>query len=112
MLGGFLTGVASTIDKPSVRIYNGGKKYIQWEFIWNPVEEQARAMQQGLTNPQGVLPGQPGQAIGNGPAGTSIFGNPGAGPNPGNRYAWKSHVPESDDNPSIKFASVRSVSGK
>lgn len=84
VLGGFLTGVASSIDKPSVRIYNGGKKYIQWEFIWNPVEEQARAMQQGLTNPQGVLPGQPGQGIGNGPAGTSIFGNPGAGPNPGN----------------------------
>jgi hypothetical protein len=84
VVGGFLTGVASSIDKPSVRIYNGGKKYIQWEFIWNPVEEQARAMQQGLTNPQGVLPGQPGQVIGNGPAGTSIFGNPGAGPNPGN----------------------------
>jgi hypothetical protein len=48
VLGGFLTGVASTVDKPSIRVYNGGKKYNQWEFIWNPVEDQAKAVQQGL----------------------------------------------------------------
>jgi hypothetical protein len=81
VLGGFLTGVASTVDKPSVRIYNGGKKYINWEFIWNPVEDQAKAVQQGITNPVGTAAGQPGQAIGSGAAGTSgtsIFGN-GAG---------------------------------
>jgi hypothetical protein len=83
VLGAFLTGVASSVDKPSVRIYNGGKKYNQWEFIWNPVEDQAKALQQGLTNPQGGLPGQPGQPIGNGAAGTSIFGNPGTGANTG-----------------------------
>ena len=76
VLGGFLTGVGSTVDKPSIRIYNGGKKYLDWEFIWNPVEDQAKAVQQGITNPQGALPGQPGQSIGGGPAGTSIFGNP------------------------------------
>jgi hypothetical protein len=76
VLGGFLTGVASAVDKPSIRFYNGGKKYNQWEFIWNPIEDQAKAVQQGL-NPQGALPGQPGQAIGAGAAGTSIFGNPG-----------------------------------
>ena len=78
VLGGFLTGVASTVDKPSIRIYNGGKKYLNWEFIWNPVEDQAKAVQQGITNPAGTAAGQPGQAIGSGPAGTSIFGN-GAG---------------------------------
>ena len=88
VLGGFLTGVASSVDKPSIRIYNGGKKYVQWEFIWNPVEDQARAMQQGL-GAVGGLPGQPGQMIGTGPAGTSpggtnVFGNPGAASNPGN----------------------------
>jgi hypothetical protein len=75
-LGAFLTGVASSVDKPSIRFYNGGKKYIQWEFIWNPVEDQAKAVQQGLNNPQAAAPGQPGQAIGAGAAGTSIFGNP------------------------------------
>jgi len=76
-LGAFLTGVASSVDKPSIRFYNGGKKYLQWEFIWNPVEDQAKAVQQGLNNPQAAAPGQPGQAIGTGAAGTSIFGNPG-----------------------------------
>lgn len=86
VLGGFLTGVASSVDKPSIRVYNGGKKYINWEFIWNPVEDQAKAVQQGITNPAGTAAGQPGQAIGTGAAGTSgssIFGNgPGASSSP------------------------------
>ncbi|MGA2216204.1 MAG: hypothetical protein ABSA57_17200 [Candidatus Acidiferrales bacterium] len=77
VLGGFLTGVGSAVDKPSIRVYNGGKRYNQWEFIWNPIEDQAKAVQQGL-NPAGVMPGQPGQAIGAGAAGTS--GNSGLGP--------------------------------
>ena len=76
VLGGFLTGVGSTVDESSVKVYKGGKKYNQWEFIWNPIEDQARAMQQGLS-PQGLAPGQPGQPIGTGAAGTSIFGNTG-----------------------------------
>ena len=80
VLGGFITGVASTVDRPSIRVYNGGKKYNQWEFIWNPVEDQAKAVQQGL-NPGGTMLGQPGQAIGTGAAGTNA--NPGFGPNPG-----------------------------
>jgi hypothetical protein len=81
VLGGFLTGVGGTVDRSSVRIYNGGKKYNQWEFIWNPVEDQAKAVQQVLGSPQGTSPGQPGQSIGNGPAGTNIFGNTGPGAN-------------------------------
>jgi len=81
VLGGFLSGVASSVDKPSVRVYNGGKKYLDWEFIWNPVEDQAKAVQQGISNPGGALPGQPGQPIGNGAAGTSIFGNTAGGLN-------------------------------
>jgi hypothetical protein len=48
VLGGFLTGVGSKVDQASVRIYNGGTDYNQWEFIWNPIEDQARAVQQGL----------------------------------------------------------------
>jgi hypothetical protein len=88
VLGAFLTGVGSTVDKPSIRVYNGGKKYNQWEFIWNPVEDQAKAVQQGLGGSGGILSGQPGQAIGTGPAGTlnNLPGAPGspgigAGPN-------------------------------
>jgi hypothetical protein len=48
VLGAFLTGVASKVDEPSLRVYNGGTSYNQWEFIWNPIEDQARAVQQGL----------------------------------------------------------------
>ncbi len=48
VLGAFLTGVASKVDEPSLRVYNGGTNYNQWEFIWNPIEDQARAVQQGL----------------------------------------------------------------
>jgi hypothetical protein len=75
VLGGFLTGVASKVDRRSVRVYKGGKKYLEWEFIWNPVEDQARAVQQGLA-PQGALPGQPGQPIGPGGIGTGPQGAP------------------------------------
>jgi hypothetical protein len=82
VLGGFLSGVASTVEKPSIRVYNGGVKYDQWEFIWNPVEDQARAVQQGFNNPAAGLAGQPGQAIGTGAAGMNILGNSGTGANP------------------------------
>lgn len=47
VVGGFLTGVALAPDKPSQKVYEGGKKYIQWEFIWNPLVDQARAIQAG-----------------------------------------------------------------
>ena len=61
VLGAFITGVAGTTDKRSIRVWNGGKKYKDWEFIWNPLEDQARAIQSGMgANPaQGLQPGQP-----------------------------------------------------
>lgn len=49
VIGGFLVGVGSTVDRASVKVYKGGKKYSEWEFIYNPIEEQALAMQQGLS---------------------------------------------------------------
>ena len=30
------------------KVYHGGKKYINWEFIWNPLEDAAAAMQQQM----------------------------------------------------------------
>lgn len=80
VIGAFLTGVGipTAIDQKSIKIYHGGKKYKDWEFIWNPLEDQARAIQQGLgTQGQGVQPGQaqPGQAPGVNPFGTNAFGN-------------------------------------
>ncbi len=71
----FLTGVASKVDRPSVKVYKGGKKYLDWEFIWNPVEDNARAVEQGLA-PQGPTPGQPGQPIVPGGTGPTPPGGP------------------------------------
>lgn len=73
VLGGFLTGVGSKVDKKSVKLYKGAKKYKDWEFIWNPLEDQVNAAQQQLG--LGTQAGQLGQAI------SSIFGTPNAGPN-------------------------------
>jgi len=87
VLGGFLTGVACTQDTPSQRVYHGGKKYINWEFIWNPLEDAAAAMQQQLSGAQGgglagglPISGQPGSGPGQGA--TSPFGNSQGSNNP------------------------------
>jgi hypothetical protein len=86
VIGGFLTGVASTVDKKSIKVYKGGKKYKDWEFIWNPLEDQAQAAQQMLNQAGagGGLPGQVGQAVGSafGNFG-GVFGSPGSN-GPGN----------------------------
>jgi hypothetical protein len=54
VLGAFVAGVAggNHYDADSVKNYKGGKTYQKWEFIWNPLEDQARALQNGLS-PQG-----------------------------------------------------------
>jgi hypothetical protein len=79
VIGGFLVGVGSTVDRKSVKVWKGGKKYADWEFIWNPIEDQARAIQQGLGgSPAGLgLPG-PGNGL-PGPA-TTTTGGIGTGP--------------------------------
>ncbi len=79
VLGAFITGVASKVDASSLRVYKGGKKYIDWEFIWNPLEDQARAVQSGLSQAQGSQqPGQFGLPIGsvNGAAPGQTEGGP------------------------------------
>jgi len=73
VIGGFLTGVGSTVDHPSVKVYDGSSNYNQWEFIWNPIEDQARAVQQGVGQAQGILPG----LLGPGSPG-GLQGQPGA----------------------------------
>lgn len=59
VLGGFLTGVGGTNDRTSVKVYKTAKKYKDWEFIWNPVEDAAAAAQQALGQQGGLLIGQP-----------------------------------------------------
>jgi len=91
VVGAFITGVAggNNYNGNSIRWYKGAKKYQEWEFIWNPLVDQARAIQSGLA-PQGgagQTPGQPGA-----PGQSNGFGLPITNPNGG--------APPSPANPS------------
>ncbi|MGH9685907.1 MAG: hypothetical protein ACRD5K_02305 [Candidatus Acidiferrales bacterium] len=103
VVGAFLTGVGGKTDAKSLIVYHGGKKYLDWEFIWNPIEDQARAMQQqtggatsngllpGMTN----LPGLPSGLSGRGAAPAAGTGTTGTPPStsaapPGNPAAGQS----------------------
>jgi hypothetical protein len=68
VIGGFIVGVGSKINKPSLKIYKGGTTYKQWEFIYNPLEQVqtfggGSGMGSGGANPMGLsgapIPPQP-----------------------------------------------------
>ncbi|HEV3482699.1 MAG TPA: hypothetical protein VGR97_10275, partial [Candidatus Acidoferrales bacterium] len=98
VLGAFITGVASKVDQPSIRVYKGGKKYLDWEFIWNPLEDQARAVQNGLSPAQGSQqqPGQFGLPIG--PVNGAAPGQPEGG-TPAPQQAQPPQAPPSASGP-------------
>jgi hypothetical protein len=82
VVGAFVVGVAggNNYNGNSIRWYKGAKKYQEWEFIWNPLIDQARAIQSGFA-PQtgaGQTPGQPGA-----PGQSNGFGLPITNPNGG-----------------------------
>ena len=41
VIGGNIIGVASKVDQPSLRVFEKAKKYIEWEFIWDPTKDAA-----------------------------------------------------------------------
>ena len=83
VLGGFLTGVAGKMDASSVKRYHGAKKLNQFEFIWNPLEDAAAALQNQMSN-------MGGQQLGTGMAGT----NPSSSnPNGGSTFGGSSNSP-------------------
>ena len=59
VIGGNIIGVASKIPAASIRIYNGGQTYREWEFIWDPMKDAAQQGAPGAI-PGGVPGGQPG----------------------------------------------------
>jgi hypothetical protein len=70
VFGGQIVGVASKIDRKSIRFYKGYGKYREWEFIWDPAED---AMAAGQVSGQGLLPTGT-QPIGTNPIGTNPVG--------------------------------------
>jgi type II secretory pathway pseudopilin PulG len=61
IIGGFIVGVASKIDKPSLKVYKGGDTYKKWEFIYNPLEQIQTFGGGGVpgAKPLGQPPGMP-----------------------------------------------------
>ena len=92
VLGGFLTGVGCTQDTRSLKFYHGGKKYIDWEFIWNPLEDAAAAMQQQLGGVGGAAGAGLGMPIAN-PFGGGPTANPNGNNNPGQQNPNPSPAP-------------------
>jgi hypothetical protein len=102
VLGGFLTGVACTQDARSLKFYHGGKKYVDWEFIWNPLEDAAAAMQQQLSGASGATGSTLGLPIANpfggGPTANPSGTNPSA--NPGGNMPPQQNPSPQQNNPS------------
>ena len=61
VFGGSVVGVASKVKQPSIIVYQGGKTYFDWEFIWNPLMNGGAPGQQ-IAVPGLNVPGQPGAA--------------------------------------------------
>ncbi len=63
VFGGNIIGVGSKVNRPSIKVYEGGKTYREWEFIWNPMQGTAAAGAVGVpaANPpaQGQQPFSP-----------------------------------------------------
>ena len=74
IIGGNIIGVGSKIDKPSIIVYEKAKKYLLYEFIWDPSKDRL------VTGQPGMQTGQPiGQQIGQ-PIGQQPGQNPGNPP--------------------------------
>jgi len=74
-LGGSIAGVGSKIDKKSLIVYKNGKTYKQWEFIFNPLEQQLGG---GAGIQTGGVPG----SVPAGQANPAPFGGQGSGSSP------------------------------
>ncbi len=56
VFGGNIIGVASKVNRPSIRIYDGGSTYREWEFIWDPTKD---AVVVGQPAAPGTTPANP-----------------------------------------------------
>jgi hypothetical protein len=82
VIGGNIIGVASKVEKPSLKVYRGGKKYKEWEFIFDPLAQTMTIGGQVGTGIQGgTNPGQPITGPGSTPP-NQVEGNPVQAPSP------------------------------
>jgi hypothetical protein len=77
IIGGNIIGVASKINRASIKVYDSGTMYRAWEFIYNPSKDVTTIGQTG------VVVGTPNnQAPGTNPASGTMPGFPNPPPNP------------------------------
>lgn len=78
VFGGSVIGVASKVKKSSITVYQGGKTYFDWEFIWNPLMNANGVPGQQIAIPGLNVPLQPGAAPNPAgiPGGANATGNP------------------------------------
>ncbi|SRR5216684_2208871 len=77
IIGGRIIGVASKINRTSIKIYDSGTTYRAWEFIYNPSKDVTTIGQTG------VVVGTPNnQAPGTNPASGTMPGSPNPPANP------------------------------
>ena len=62
--GGAIVGVASLSKDPTIRIYNKKKTYNEWQFIYNPIMDQANVLLRGPYQPTTIGGAQMGTPAG------------------------------------------------
>ncbi len=69
VFGGSIIGVGSKINKRSIRIFDGGTTYREWEFLWDPAKEAASGA--GVPTPAATPGSTPATTPGASPPGPS-----------------------------------------
>lgn len=61
IIGGRIIGVGCKSDKKSIMVYDKGKRYLEWEFYWDPLKDVIQVGQPGtqVGTPVGAQPGSP-----------------------------------------------------
>lgn len=78
---GSIAGVASKVEKPSIKIYNDRDQYNEWEFIYDFGQDRTGAGRMAGGQPTPTMPGMPGsQGF---PGQPGFAGQPGLGGQPG-----------------------------
>lgn len=76
VFGGSVIGVAGKVKQPSIMVYQGGKTYFEWEFIWNPLMNGNAGAPGQIAIPGLNVPAQPGAASNPGALPGGVNGTP------------------------------------
>jgi len=61
VIGGNIIGVGSKVKRHSIKVYDGGITYEEWDFLWDPTKEQGATAQPGTPAGNPAVPSPPQQ---------------------------------------------------